>query len=317
MSKSWLHWFKQRRWGPFPFQLETWAAYLNGESGLVHAPTGLGKTYAVWGGPVLEWLAEHPEKNSWPSKAEALRVLWITPLRALAKDTVKSLQAPVTDLGLPWTIGLRTGDTSSSARQKQRDRFPTALVTTPESLSLLLTHADTAEKFASLRCLIVDEWHELLGSKRGTQAELCLARLRRWGLSATLGNLDEAMQVLQGSAEKSRQGRLISARVQKKFELKTLLPHTMERFPWSGHAGLKLLPAVIAQIEKRTTTLLFTNTRSQTEIWFQALQAARPDWGDQLALHHGSVDRDVREAVEERLRAGTIKCVVCTSSMRF
>jgi ATP-dependent helicase Lhr and Lhr-like helicase len=322
VNPLWLDWFKQRRWKPFPFQLETWRAYLDGESGLVHAPTGLGKTYAVWGGPVLEWLEEHPEKIDWPKQAEPLRVLWITPLRALANDTVKSLQAPLEDLAMPWTVGLRTGDTSSSVRQKQRLGLPTALVTTPESLSLLLTHADMVAKFASLRCVIMDEWHELLGSKRGIQAELCLARLRRWlpnlriwGLSATLGNLNQAMHVLLGAAEESQPGRLISAHVKKKFELKTLLPRTMERFPWSGHAGLNLLPSVIRQIEKRTTTLLFTNTRSQTEIWFQALQAARPDWGDQLAVHHGSVDRNVREAIEARLRTGAIKCVVCTSSL--
>ena len=223
---------------------------------------------------------------------------------------------------MPWTVELRTGDTSSAARQKQRERFPTALVTTPESLSLLLSHADTKEKFATLRCVIMDEWHELLGSKRGVQAELCLARLRRWcpglriwGLSATLGNLGQAMQVLLGEAAAAEKGRLISAHIDKKFELKTLLPRSMERFPWSGHVGLNLLRAVVRQIEKRKTTLLFTNTRSQTEIWFQALQGARPDWGNQLALHHGSVDRDVREEVESRLRAGTIKCVVCTSSL--
>lgn len=321
-NKLWQQWFKQRRWKPFPFQRETWDAYLAGESGLVHAPTGLGKTFAVWGGLVSEWLNENPDKDDWPLRAEPLRVLWITPLRALANDTAKSLLAPVSDLQMPWTVGLRTGDTSSAARQKQRDRFPTALITTPESLSLLLTHADTREKFASLRCVIMDEWHELLGSKRGVQAELCLARLRRWlpalrvwGLSATLGNLAQAMGVLQGAGEPSRPKRLISAHVDKKFELKTLLPRTMERFPWSGHAGLNLLPAVVRQIEKHDTTLLFTNTRSQTEIWFQALQAARPEWGNQLAIHHGSVDRDVREEVEGRLRAGSIKCVVCTSSL--
>ncbi len=321
MNKTLRTWFTRQKWKPFPFQEETWAAYLAGESGLVHAPTGLGKTYAVWGGPVLEWLDENPDRAKWPKKPEPIRVLWITPLRALANDTVKSLRAPLAGLDIPWTVELRTGDTSSAVRQRQRERFPTALVTTPESLSLLLTHADTAEKFASLRCVVMDEWHELLGSKRGVQAELCLARLRRWlptlriwGLSATLGNLDQAMAVLLGEATASK-GRLVSADVKKKFELKTLLPRSMERFPWSGHSGLNLVGAVVRQIEKRSTTLLFTNTRSQTEIWYQALQAARPDWGDQLALHHGSVDRQVRETVESRLRAGTIKCVVCTSSL--
>lgn len=322
MESLWTDWFKEKRWKPFPFQREAWAAFLAGESGLVHAPTGLGKTYAVWGGPVLEWLRENPERTTWPKKTEPLRVLWLTPLRALANDTVESLRAPLVDLGLPWSVELRTGDTSTAARQKQRRRFPTALVTTPESLSLLLTHEDTREKFASLRCVIVDEWHEMMGTKRGVQTELCLARLRQWapgvrvwGLSATLGNLDEALNTLLGAAVKTAKSRLVSAQVDKKFELKTLLPRSMERFPWSGHAGLRMLPEVIRRIEKSRTTLLFVNTRSQVEIWFQSLQAARPDWGGDIALHHGSVDRKQREAVEERLRAGTVKCVVCTGSL--
>lgn len=322
MKSRWLEWFKKKGWKPFPFQQEAWAAFRAGESGLVHAPTGLGKTYSVWGGPVLEWLEQNPDETKWPKKNEPLRVLWLTPLRALANDTVESLRAPLVDLGLPWTVELRTGDTSAAARQKQRRRFPTALVTTPESLSLLLTHADTREKFGSLCCVIVDEWHELVGTKRGVQTELCLARLRQWlpglrvwGLSATLGNLDEALNVLLGAASRTAKSRLISAHVRKKFELKTLLPRSMERFPWSGHVGLSLLPQVIQRIEKSRTTLLFVNTRSQVEIWFQALQAARPDWGADIALHHGSVDRKQREEVEQRLRAGTVKCVVCTGSL--
>lgn len=321
-KSRWSEWFKKKGWKAFPFQREAWAASLGGESGLVHAPTGLGKTYAVWGGAVLEWLEQNPERAKWPKKTESLRVLWLTPLRALANDTVESLRAPLVDLGLPWSVELRTGDTSAAARQKQRRRFPTALVTTPESLSLLLTHADTREKFATLRHVIVDEWHELLGSKRGVQTELCLARLRQWtpglqvwGLSATLGNLDEALSALMGAAMKAGKPRLISAQVNKKFELKTLLPPSMERFPWSGHAGLGLLPEVIERIEKCRTTLLFVNTRSQVEIWFQSLQAARPDWEGDIAVHHGSVDRKQREGVEERLRAGTVKCVVCTGSL--
>ncbi len=321
MNRRWLAWFRKQGWKPFPFQREAWAASLAGESGLVHAPTGLGKTYAVWGGPVLEWLAENPNPARWPKQPEPLRVLWLTPLRALANDSAESLRAPLTDLEMPWTVELRTGDTSSAARQKQRTRFPTALITTPESLSLLLSHADTREKFSALRHVIVDEWHELLSSKRGVQTELCLARLRRWvpglrvwGLSATLGNLKQASHVLLGSSALEK-ARLISAHVSKKFSLKTLLPRDVERFPWSGHIGLNLLPAVIQQIEKCRTTLLFTNTRSQVEIWFQALRNAQPDWGNNLALHHGSVDRGQREEVETRLRAGTIKCVVCTGSL--
>ena len=322
MNRRWLGWFAKQGWKPFAFQREAWTASLAGESGLVHAPTGLGKTYAVWGGPVMEWLDENPDRARWPKQAEPLRVLWLTPLRALANDSAESLRAPLTDLEMPWTVELRTGDTTSATRQKQRTRFPTALITTPESLSLVLSHAGTREKFASVRHVIVDEWHELLSSKRGVQTELCLARLRRWvpglrvwGLSATLGNLDQALRVLLGADSAREKSRLISAHVSKKFALKTLLPRDVERFPWAGHVGLNLMPAVIRQIEKCQTTLLFTNTRSQVEIWFQALQSARPDWGDDLALHHGSVDREQREQVEARLRAGTVKCVVCTGSL--
>jgi ATP-dependent Lhr-like helicase len=322
MNNLWLDWFKTNRWRPFSFQEETWSAYLAGQSGLVHAPTGLGKTYAVWGGPVLEWLAENPEKKLWPKKPESLRVLWITPLRAQANDSAGSLRAPINDLEIPWSVDLRTGDTSAAARRRQSERFSTALVTTPESLSLQLSRAGTREKFSSLRCIVVDEWHELLGTKRGVQTELCLARLRHWfpqlriwGLSATLGNLPQALHVLLGANLPKEKAHLVSAQVEKKFELKTFLPKSMNRFPWAGHIGLTLLPDVIAQIEKASTTLLFANTRSQVEIWFQALRDARPDWVEQIALHHGSVDRKLREEVENRLRAGTIKCVVCTSSL--
>jgi ATP-dependent Lhr-like helicase len=322
MHKLWAGWFQKKQWRPFPFQKETWSAYWAGESGLVHAPTGLGKTYAVWGGPVSEWLAENPDPASWPKKPEALRVLWLTPLRALANDTAESLRSPVDQLNLPWSVELRTGDTSASIRRRQGEKFPTALVTTPESLSLQLSRPETREKFASLRCVVVDEWHELLGTKRGVQTELCLARLRHWlphlriwGLSATLGNLPQALQVLLGNKLSVAKTRLISAVVKKKFELYTILPKTISRFPWGGHLGLTLLPEVIAQIEKARTTLLFANTRSQVEIWFQAMRDARPDWADQVALHHGSIDRKLREGVEDRLRAGSIKCVVCTSSL--
>lgn len=321
MKGAWRQWFRKRRWKPFRFQEEAWRAYLAGESGLVHAPTGLGKTFAVWGGPVLEWLGENPDASRWPGSDEPLRVLWLTPLRALANDTAASLLAPIRDLRIPWSVELRTGDTSTAARQRQRARLPTALVTTPESLSLLLTHEDTRARMAALRCVVVDEWHELLGSKRGVQTELCLARLRHWvpslrvwGLSATLGNLEEAKTVLLPG--EFPHGRLIAARTgKKKFVLQTLLPRKIERFPWSGHIGLDLLPAVVRRISSRNTTLLFTNTRSQTEIWHQALLEARPDWKGEIALHHGSIDRAAREEVESRLRAGTIKCVVCTSSL--
>jgi ATP-dependent Lhr-like helicase len=288
------------------FQKEAWEAYAAGKSGLIHAPTGLGKTLAAWLGPVMM----HGEESG-------LRVLWITPLRALAADTVRSLQEVVEE---SQKVEARTGDTSSSVRARQKTKPPFALVTTPESLSLLLTDDAQKANFSGLRAVIVDEWHELMGSKRGVQTELCLARLRAlnpqlrvWGLSATIGNLDEAMSVLLGSA--ANDGVLIHGKDRKRIEVETLMPEDVETFPWSGHLGVKLVKSVVQRIEAAQTTLLFTNTRSQTEIWFQELLEARPEWSEHLAMHHSSIDREERERVEQRLRAGTVKCVVCTSSL--
>ncbi len=314
-----LRWFKQKKWKPFAFQREAWAAYRAGESGLIHAPTGMGKTFAVAIPPLLEWLGEFPDDSLRP-KNVPLRLLWITPLRALANDTAESISAPIKNLDLPWTVELRTGDTSASVRAKQRDRFPSVFVTTPESLSLLLSYPGTREKMESLRCVVVDEWHELLGTKRGVQTELCLARLRNWfpkmrtwGLSATLGNLDQARDVLLGNS--AHKAKLISGDQKKRTEVETVIPSDVEKFPWAGHLGLNLLPEVLKYLERARTTLLFTNTRSQTEIWYRALQNAKPEWANEIALHHGSIDRKVREEAEQRLRAGTIRCVVCTASL--
>ena len=300
------HWFEQRGWKPLPFQKEVWQAYAAGKSGLIHAPTGLGKTLAAWLGPVMA----HGEESG-------LRVLWITPLRALAADTVRSLQEVFDGT---QKVEARTGDTSSSVRARQKTKPPFALVTTPESLSLLLTDEAQKANLSGLRAVIVDEWHELLGSKRGVQTELCLARLRSlnpqlrvWGLSATIGNLDEAQRVLLGRA--APDGVLIHGQDRKRIDVETLMPQEVETFPWSGHLGIKLVKTVVERIQAVTTTLLFTNTRAQTEIWFQELLEARPDWSGQLAMHHSSIDREEREIVEQRLRDGTVKCVVCTSSL--
>ncbi len=314
-----LRWFKNNKWVPFDFQRETWSSYLAGESGLIHAPTGMGKTFAVSIPPLIEWLNEFPDESSRP-KNVPLQLLWITPLRALANDTAQSILTPIADLDLPWSVQLRTGDTSAAVRAKQRERFPSVLVTTPESLSLLLSYPGTREKMESLQSVVVDEWHDLIGTKRGVQTELCLARLRNWfpnlrtwGLSATLGNLEQAREVLMGSS--AQKAKLISGDLKKRVEIETLIPTDLEKFPWAGHLGLNLLPEVLKYLERARTTLLFTNTRSQTEIWFRALQEAKPEWANDIALHHGSIDRAVREEAEQRLRTGTIRCVVCTASL--
>ena len=310
--------FHSRKWKPFPFQKDAWKRYAEGKSGLVHAPTGTGKTYAVWTPALLEWMSEQKGKEM-PKRAPHLRVLWLTPLRALVEDTTRTLEELTEGLGLPWTIQSRTGDTSGSVKAKQRKKYPSCLVTTPESLSLLLSYPETKEAFSDLRAVIVDEWHELLSSKRGTQTELCLARLRKWnpdlktwGLSATLGNLNTALSTLVGSHKNSV---LINGDLKKKFVVKTIIPQNMEKFPWAGHLGGKLVEEVAKQIEKAQTTLVFTNVRSQTEYWYHALVSVRPKWGDQLGIHHGSLDRKDRTEVENRLRAGQIKAVVCTSSL--
>jgi ATP-dependent Lhr-like helicase len=318
-------WFRSRGWEPFPFQREVWDAYLAGESGLIHAATGTGKTYAAWMGPLLEWMEEGPAPAAPSARKRAeppLRVVWITPLRALAADTEAALRAPLDDLGLPWTLESRTGDTSAAVRSRQRRRLPTALVTTPESLSLLLSRSDARETFRDLRAVVVDEWHELMGSKRGVQTELALARLRRWrpglrtwGVSATLGNLDEARAALLGSGPRAPAGRVVRGRLPKRITVDALIPPAIERFPWAGHLGTQMLPQVVAAVEEGESALVFTNTRSQTEIWYQAILEARPEWAGTIALHHGSLDRKTRDWVEGGLREGRLRCVVATSSL--
>jgi ATP-dependent Lhr-like helicase len=308
--------FARRGWRPFDFQQDIWMRMAAGESGLLHATTGAGKTLAVALGA---WQALQDEAP------EGLKVLWVTPMRALAADTRRALDEALAELNRlapdapRWTLGLRTGDTSSSQRASQGRKPPTLLVTTPESLSLLLSRENAAEFFADLRCVVVDEWHELLGSKRGVLTELALARLRRfrpglmtWGMSATLGDLDVARRALLGP---KGAGALVAARLDKALVIDTLLPETPERFPWAGHLGLKMAPRVVAEIEAHGSTLLFTNTRSQAELWFQQLQRLRPDWADRIALHHGSLSQEERDTVEVGLKEGALKAVVCTSSL--
>ena len=316
-------WFAARGWAAFDFQEQVWRAMHAGESGLLHAPTGTGKTLAAWLGAVAR-LRAPPESSPPAAAATGLRVVWITPLRALAADTVAALGeplAPLRPLTAGLTVGIRTGDTSQADRRRLRDNWPSTLVTTPETLSILLSLETAHEVFAQLDTVIVDEWHELLSTKRGVQTELALARLRAlrpglvtWGLSATLANLAEATAALVGPAA-SEKARLVSAAIPRTLEIETLIPEPMERFPWAGHMGMRLLPQVLAALDRAETSLVFTNTRSQAERWFDAIRQARPDWKRSLALHHGSVDRELRTAAEQGLKRGTMKCVVATSSL--
>ena len=312
-------WFTSRGWQPFPFQREVWAAMAAGRSGLLHATTGSGKTYAVWFGAIeraraLGVLAVVDAKRT----AAPLGVLWLTPMRALAADSARAMVAPLDDLGIAWTVGIRTGDTASSERAKQDRRFPSALVTTPESLSLMLTRDAARDELAGIHTVIVDEWHELMGNKRGVQVQLALARLKAWnpklvvwGLSATLGNLDEAMHVLLGHEG----GVAVRGRVEKNLVIDTLLPDKPGRFSWGGHLGKQMQLPVVEEIERSSTTLVFVNMRSQAEAWYQLIIDQRPDWAGVVALHHGSLDKEVRDWVELGLKEGRLKAVVATSSL--
>ncbi|MBS6039140.1 ligase-associated DNA damage response DEXH box helicase [Pseudomonas sp.] len=305
-------WFSKRGWKPFAFQRRVWAAVERGESGLLHASTGAGKTYAVWLAALRAFKAQAQGRQAAP-----LQVIWITPMRALAADTARALQAPLDELGLPWSVGVRSGDTSSAERARQARRLPSVLVTTPESLTLLLTRAQAEADFATLRLIVVDEWHELLGNKRGVQLQLALARLRRWhpglptwGLSATLGNLQHARDVLLPEG-----GLLVQGRQDKALQVDTLLPGAIERFPWAGHMGLKMLDQVSREVDASASCLVFTNTRAQAELWYQALLESRPDWAGLIALHHASMARETRDWVERSLKQGSLKAVICTSSL--
>jgi ATP-dependent Lhr-like helicase len=305
-------WFKAQGWTPQPFQKDCWKAYGEGQNGMLHAPTGSGKTFALWGGIVQEALKvkKHPA---------GIQALWITPLRALAVEIQQATQRITTELHPDLNIALRTGDTSQSERAKQKRKPSFGLVTTPESLNVLLSTKDHPKSFQHLKVIVVDEWHELLGTKRGVQMELAIADLRSflpelrvWGISATLGNKYLAREILLGPIENYV---TVNAQIKKKIKVKSILPKNMESFPWRGHLGIHLLPQVLKLVQKYKTTLIFTNTRAQCEIWFHRLLESDPNLAGNIAMHHGSIDKKIRLWVEDALREEQLKVVVCTSSL--
>ena len=305
-------WFKDQKWKPQTFQKECWKAYLKGKSGMLHAPTGSGKTYAIWGGILQEALQEKKQ-------IVGIHAIWITPLRALAVEIQCAMQKISNDLDPNISIALRTGDTSQSERAKQKRNPSFGLVTTPESLHVLISAKDHIKKFHNLKVIVVDEWHELIGTKRGVQVELAIAYLRSflptikvWGISATLGNKDLAREILLGPVKNYI---TINARIEKKIKVKSILPEKVESFPWRGHLGIHLLPQVLKLIKKNKTTLIFTNTRAQCEIWFHRLLEADSSLAGNIAMHHSSIDKKIRLWVEEALRKDQLKVVVCTSSL--
>lgn len=309
-----LDWFHAQDWQAYAFQQETWEAILNGQSGLLNAPTGSGKTYAVWLGCVLQALQEKKPQRG-------LQVIWVTPLRALAKDICRNMQKACDAMGLDWEVALRTGDTTQKQRAAQKKNMPQALVTTPESIHVLLAQKEAPKTFKNLKMVVVDEWHELIGGKRGVQLELALAYFRHlnpkpiqtWAISATIGNLEEATRVLLGDLYE--EAAIIRAHLDKKIEIESILPELVKELPWSGHLGTNMLRRILPILDENTSTLLFNNVRSQTEIWYQKMMDEAPELAGLVAMHHGSLDMEVRLWVEEALHAGKLKCVVCTSSL--
>ena len=305
-------WFERQGWTPLPFQARTWEAHLRGLSGLIQVPTGSGKTYAAVMGPIAQMLAS-------PNEQEGIRLLYITPLRALSRDLAVALRQPIESMGWPLRVGIRNGDTPSAERSRQIRKPPEILITTPESLCVLLAGRHCETLFRTLDTVILDEWHELIGSKRGIQAELALSWLRQqrpqlqtWAISATIGNLEESARHALGETGEPC---LITGAPKRGLEIRSILPDSIDGFPWGGHLGLRQYEDLIGQLEPSTSTLLFTNTRNQAERWFQCLRYACPEMEGLLALHHSALDRSEREAIEASVKAGSMLWVVCTSSL--
>jgi ATP-dependent Lhr-like helicase len=314
-------WFKSQSWNSFAFQKDSWKAFLEGKHGLLNAPTGSGKTYALWIPIVLDYIRQNPDYKT--KHNPGLKAIWITPLRALSVEIEQAANRFAEEIGSGLTVGIRTGDTSQKIRAAQKRKMPDLLITTPESLQLLLSSKGYEKTFKDLNAIVIDEWHELLGTKRGVQIELALSRLKTvapkmkiWGISATIGNLQEAREVLLGpESEAFKNSVLIKADIKKKIRVKSLIPKKMETFPWRGHLGLHLIDEVVPIIRKSRTTLLFTNTRSQCEIWFQRILQKYPEFAGELAMHHGSINKETRLWVEQAIRDEQLKAVVATSSL--
>ena len=332
-------WLEANGKEPFLFQQQSWEHISNHESGLVNAPTGFGKTYAVFLGVIIAFINEHPDDYA-KLKKQGLQLVWVTPLRALAKDICRAMEEVIEALGMKWKVGVRNGDTSTAERTRQKNNIPEILIITPESLHLLLARPGYANEFKTTRVIAVDEWHELIGSKRGVQVELALARINAvvsansslrvektegsadinashhlsiWGISATIGNLEEAKDVLLSSLKK--EGIIIRANLSKKIEIESILPDEIEKYPWAGHLGIKLAEKVLPILEESQTTLIFINTRGMSERWYQTLLDISPELAGSIALHHGSIDMELRVWIEENLHLGRLKAVVCTSSL--
>lgn len=308
------NYFAEKKQTPFQFQIKTWKKYASGYSGVVVAPTGFGKTFSVFLGVLVDYL-NHPERYK-----KGLKLLWISPLRSLAKDLAKAMKTVVDEIGLDWEVQVRNGDTPTSIRRKQERLMPDVLLTTPETMHLLFSQKKNSRWFTALQCVAVDEWHELLGNKRGVLTELVVSRLltlspniKIWGITATIGNLKDALEVLIPFEGKKTV--MITAKEKKKIKIESVLPDEVEILPWAGHLGKSMSSKIVPIIHKHNTTLIFTNTRGQSELWYQIILEAAPELAGQLAIHHGSIDLKLRHWIEDNIAEGNLKAVICTSSL--
>ncbi|MEI6946888.1 ligase-associated DNA damage response DEXH box helicase [Paraflavisolibacter sp. H34] len=324
-------WLASKGFQPFAYQQETWQHISNGNSGLVNAPTGSGKTFSVFLGALIQFINQHPDRYAAKGK-NGLQLLWITPLRALAKDIGRAMEEVIRELGLQWQVGIRNGDTTTAERQRQKRQMPEVLVITPESLHLLLAQKDYPEVFKHLKIIAADEWHELMSSKRGVQVELAISRivainkqyaisnkqtspLSVWGISATIGNLEQAKEVLLAPLALAGGGAIVRARLRKDIVVESIVPEEIEKYPWAGHLGVKLAHRVLPILDQSRTTLIFINTRAMSEVWYQTLLTIAPWLAGQIALHHGSIENELRTWVEDALHEGKLKAVVATASL--
>lgn len=304
-------WFGTQGWAVYRHQLSMVEAAEAGQSALLIAPTGAGKTLAGFL-PSLLALAEQP--------SEGLHTLYISPLKALAVDIERNLERPIREMGLEITVETRTGDTPQGKRQRQRHKPPHMLLTTPESLALLLSYHDAAEIFAGLQCIVVDELHALANSKRGDLLALAMARLdrlspglRRVGLSATVHDEDYLLRWLASGLDAAEASvRKVRGDSGAKPEIEIL--DTAAHLPWSGHMAVHALAEVYERLKPAKTTLVFVNTRAQAEIVFQDLWRRNED-GLAIGLHHGSLAVEQRRKVEAAMARGALRAVVATSSL--
>ncbi len=308
-------WFKARGWRPRDHQLALLETVSSGRDTLLIAPTGGGKTLAGFL-PSLIDLAVRPPKTA---PAISIHTLYVSPLKALATDIARNLDAPVTEMGLPITLETRIGDTPPSRRARQRILPPDILLTTPEQIALMLSHKSAAELFGGLKCVILDELHALASSKRGDLLALDLARLRTLapdmtaiGLSATVARPSELAAFLVPQGENAKPAEIVTA--EGGIEANITILKSRAELPWSGHTARYALPEIYEAIKTHRLSLMFVNTRSQAEMLFHELWRCNDD-NLPIALHHGSLDVGQRRKVEAAMVAGKLRAVVCTSTL--